>query len=232
MAGLATRSKAPSARASTARAPWAGEKAETTTTGTARARPSRSARSTPRPSRPGIAGRASARPAGGAAQRERLVAVGGGADDVEALAAERVGQHAAHEPGVVGDDDARRSPRWRVRASGSGRGGSSSAGGGEAALGVEQDDQAVVDLRDRLDRVGVGGRDALELVVVTVRTSSTSSTMTPTWPAPVSTMTILPGSVAARRAEARGEVEDRDDLAAQADDAADPGTSEATERGS
>ena len=37
-------------------------------------------------------------------------------------------------------------------------------------------------------------------------------------------MTILPGSVSvAGEADAGGEVEDRDDLAAQADDAADPG---------
>jgi hypothetical protein len=54
-AGLATRSNAPSASASTARAPCAGENAETTTTGTGSARPSRSARSTPMPSSPGIA---------------------------------------------------------------------------------------------------------------------------------------------------------------------------------
>ena len=54
-AGLGTRSKAPSASASTARAPWAGEKALTTMTGTSGAPFSFSARSTPRPSRPGIA---------------------------------------------------------------------------------------------------------------------------------------------------------------------------------
>ena len=35
-----------------------------------------------------------------------------------------------------------------------------------------------------------------------VRTSSTSSTMTPTWPVPVSRMTILPGSLSVRRARA------------------------------
>ena len=52
--GLATSSNAPSASASTARAPWAGEKAETTMTGTG-GLPRRSARSTPRPSRPGMA---------------------------------------------------------------------------------------------------------------------------------------------------------------------------------
>ena len=54
IAGLATRSIAPSASASTARAPCAGEKADTTTTGTGSALPARSARSTPRPSRPGM----------------------------------------------------------------------------------------------------------------------------------------------------------------------------------
>jgi hypothetical protein len=36
---------------------------------------------------------------------ERLVSVRRLADDVEALAAERVAEHAAHEPRVVGDDD-------------------------------------------------------------------------------------------------------------------------------
>ena len=35
---------------------------------------------------------------------------------------------------------------------------------GEQALGVEQDDEAVADLGDRLDRLRVGGRDGLELV--------------------------------------------------------------------
>ena len=41
-----------------------------------------------------------------AAAIERLVAVGGGADDLEALARQRVGEHPAHEARVVGDDDA------------------------------------------------------------------------------------------------------------------------------
>jgi hypothetical protein len=40
------------------------------------------------------------RPAG----LEGLVAVGGGGDDIEPLAPERVGQQAAHEPRIVGDD--------------------------------------------------------------------------------------------------------------------------------
>ena len=40
-----------------------------------------------------------------AAGGQRLVAVAGGGDDVEALTAESVRQHPAHEPGVVGDDD-------------------------------------------------------------------------------------------------------------------------------
>ena len=43
-----------------------------------------------------------------AARGERLVAVTRGGDDVEALATEGVGEHPAHEPGVVGDDDALR----------------------------------------------------------------------------------------------------------------------------
>ena len=109
IAGLATRSNAPSASASTARAPWAGEKAETTTTGTGSALPARSARSTPRPSRPGMcrssviaSGRCSI--AGG----QRLIAVGRRGDDVEALTPEGVGEDAAHQARVVGDDDALR----------------------------------------------------------------------------------------------------------------------------
>ena len=109
IAGLATRSNAPSASASTARAPWAGEKAETTTTGTGSALPARSARSTPMPSRPGMCEveRQRVGPvlvAGG----QRLVAVGRGGDHVEALAREGVGEDAAHQARVVGDDDALR----------------------------------------------------------------------------------------------------------------------------
>jgi len=41
-----------------------------------------------------------------AAGGQRLVAVAGGGHDVEALAAQGVGEHPAHEPRVVGDDDA------------------------------------------------------------------------------------------------------------------------------
>ena len=41
-----------------------------------------------------------------AAQHERLVAVGGGADDGEALPRERVGEQPPHQARVVGDDDA------------------------------------------------------------------------------------------------------------------------------
>ena len=37
---------------------------------------------------------------------ERLVAVGGLADDVEARVAQGVREHPAHQAGVVGDDDA------------------------------------------------------------------------------------------------------------------------------
>ena len=107
IAGLATRSSAPSASASTARAPCAGEKADTTTTGTGSALPARSARSTPRPSRPGhvqVQGQrvGAVLVAGG----ERLVTVGRRRDHVEALASQGIGEDPAHEPRVVGDDDA------------------------------------------------------------------------------------------------------------------------------
>src|SRR3954468_7472249 len=38
------------------------------------------------------------------------------------------------------------------------------AGAGEQALGVEEHDQPVLDLGDRVDRVAAGGRHVLELV--------------------------------------------------------------------
>src|SRR3954469_17299863 len=38
------------------------------------------------------------------------------------------------------------------------------AGAGEEPLRVQQDDETVVDLGDRLDGLGVGGRDGLELL--------------------------------------------------------------------
>src|SRR3954452_21682995 len=38
------------------------------------------------------------------------------------------------------------------------------AGASEEAFGVEQDHEAIVDLGDRLDRLGVGRRDGLELL--------------------------------------------------------------------
>ena len=106
-AGLGTRSKAPSASASTARAPWAGEKALTTMTGTSGAPLSFRARSTPMPSRPGMA-RSSVIASGRvrAALRERLVAVAGGAHHLEAGSTQRAAEDGAHERGVVGDDDA------------------------------------------------------------------------------------------------------------------------------
>ena len=43
-----------------------------------------------------------------ATERERLVAVGGLADDGQAGGLERLTQQAAHEARVVGDDDPRR----------------------------------------------------------------------------------------------------------------------------
>ncbi len=104
--GLATSSTAPSASASTARAPCAGEKAETTTTGIGRADAAQ------------LAQHADAVQAGhreverehvGAvlgAQRERLVAVAAHTDDLRAALGERVRDQPAHERRVVGDDDA------------------------------------------------------------------------------------------------------------------------------
>ena len=106
-AGLGTRSKAPSASASTARAPWAGEKALTTMTGTSGAPFSLQGAQHAEAveaghgevERHGVGAR-------GAALRERLVAVAGGAHHLEAGSAERAAEDGAHERRVVGDDDA------------------------------------------------------------------------------------------------------------------------------
>ena len=94
----------------------------------------------------------------GAALRERLVAVAGGAHHLEAGSTERAAEDGAHERRVVGDDDA-------------GGGGHRWLGGDLGAEAeepgwAEQHDQAVVELDDGVDRGLVGGREALELVGV------------------------------------------------------------------
>ncbi len=64
-----------------------------------------------------------------------------------------------------------------------------------------------------------------------MRTSSTSSTITPTWPVPLETMTILPGSLGARPIRAArskiGMILPRRPITPRIQ-----GTSDATERGS
>src|SRR4051794_27666571 len=152
----------------------------------------------------------------GAALRERLVAVAGRADHVEAGSAERAAEHGAHERRVVGDDDAGGGGhRWL-----SGDLGAEAEEPGWA----EQHDQAVVELDDGVDRGLVGGREALELVGVDgddlldvvdddageLRRGLDDDDL------------LLRDVVAAAAAQARREVVDGDDLAAQADDAADP----------
>ena len=107
------------------------------------------------------------------------------------------------------------------------------AGAGEEAVGVEQDHEAVARSwrSPRSTRAPAAGtasswsmRDRQDLLDVVDDDAGL--------PVPVSTMTILPGSAPSVASRAGGEVADRDDLAAQPDDAADPGASEATERGS
>ena len=104
--------------------------------GPASALPARSARSTPSPSRPGMC-RSSVSASGPVlvAGGERLVAVGRGGDHVEALAPERVGEDAAHQARVVGDDDALRAGRDGWPPGSSGLGGGELVGAGAARTG-------------------------------------------------------------------------------------------------
>src|SRR3954447_21863095 len=95
--------------------------------------------------------------------------------------------------------------------------------GCEQALGVEQDHEAVADLRDRLDRLQVGRRHGLELLggdgedLFDVADDDAGLAR-----AGLDDDDLAEFGVVSSDADARGEVVDRDDLAAQADDAADP----------
>ena len=205
MAGLATRSKAPSARASTARAPWAGEKADTTTVGTLVARPSRSARSTPMPSRPGIArssviasGRWSRHAASASSPSAAVATTSKPCRPSASESIRRIRRESSAtttrclEPASTScpwfsvaraTPPARRAPRRPLRRTGPRRSGARRGGRRSWRW-------------PRSTRGWPWGRPRAASAS-TVSTSSTWSTMTPTCEAPVSTITILPGSVSA-----------------------------------
>src|SRR3954447_15520327 len=225
IAGLGTRSKAPSASASTARAPWAGEKADTTTTGTDVPRPARSALSTPRPSRPGMcrssviaSGRCSLQAASASSPS---AAVATTSNPWRTRASERMRRIRRESSATT----TRCAVLRRLATGGAGlRGGEVvGAGAGEQTLRVEQDHQAVADLGDRLDRAGVGGRDGLELVgghgqdLLDVADDHAGLAG-----AGLDDDDLAELGAGDIDADAGGQVVDRDDLAAQADDAANP----------
>src|SRR3954449_1211999 len=102
--------------------------------------------------------------------------------------------------------------------------GGGEVGAGEDALGVEQDDEAVVDLRDGLDRRAAGGRHGVELGlldgedlldVVDDDAGHVGGGLDD------DDLAALGGPLG-DEAETRREVVDGDDLAAKADHAADP----------
>ena len=93
----------------------------------------------------------------------------------------------------------------------------------EKALGVEEDHEPVADLGDRVDRVRAGGRDRLELVGA--RGQDLLDLVdhdADLAGARLDDHDLAGLRVAGSELEPCGQVEDRDDLAAQADDAADP----------
>src|SRR3954463_529410 len=105
----------------------------------------------------------------------------------------------------------------------SGRGELVDAGGRKQTTRVEQDHEAVADLRDRFDRLQVGRRDGLELLggdgqdLLDVADDDAGLAG-----ARLDDDDLAELGVRDVDADARREVVDRDDLAAQADDAANP----------
>src|SRR4051794_33535263 len=216
--GLATRSNAPSESASTARAPCAVENADTTMTGIDGAPGRLSSRRTPIPSMPGMC--RSSVIASGRRRRQSSSA------SSPSLACPTTSKPASERACVSTRRMRPESSATTTRGAGatviaSGRG---RLGAGEDALGVEQDDQAVVDLGDGLDRGAGRGGHGLELRVLDredlldvvdddaghVGGGLDDHDLGP------------PGALRGLEAEAGREVVDRDDLAAQADHAADP----------
>ena len=184
-AGLATRSTAPSASASTARRRGRGRTRRRRRPARGSALPSRSARSTPIPSRPGMC-RSSVITSGRCARHsvERLVAVGGRADHVEprrpsaSVSRRRMSRESSatttrRAPVLVGAGVMHGPPTAAAARS-------STRCGGEQALGVEQDHEAVARSSRSprsCPRWRSGRRSSWS--ASTVRTSSTSSTITP-----------------------------------------------------
>src|ERR1700754_2821015 len=225
IAGLATRSNAPSARASTTRAPWAGENAETTTTGTGSALPARSARRTPRPSRPGMwrssvsaSGRCASHAARASSPAAAVATTSKPCRPSASARMRRIRRESSATTtrcalvGVLATEPV------LLR-----RGELVGADAREQTLGVEEDDEAVADLGDRLDRLHVGRRDGLELLggdgedLLDVAHDDAGLAG-----ARLDDHDLAELGARDVDADPRSEVVDRDDLAAQADDAADP----------
>src|SRR3954470_6793947 len=218
-AGLATRSNAPSESASTARAPWAGENADTTMTGIDGAPGRLSSRRTPIPSMPGM-------------WRSSVIVSGRSRRHSSSASSPSFACPTTSKPASVRACVSTRRMRPESSATttrvaggavviGSGSG---QLGAGEDALGVEQDDQAVVDLGDGLDRRAAGGGDRVELGVLDgedlldVVDDDAGHVGGGLDDHDLAAL----GGVAGLDAETGSQVVDRDDLAAQADDAADP----------
>src|SRR3954453_11991856 len=216
--GLATRSNAPSESASTARAPWAGENADTTMTGIDGAPGRLSSRRTPIPSMPGM-------------WRSSVIVSGRSRRHSSSASSPSFACPTTSKPASVRACVSTRRMRPESSATttrvagafviGSGSG---QLGAGEDALGVEQDDQAVVDLGDGLDRRAAGGGDRIELGVLDgedlldVVDDDAGHVGGGLDDHDLAAL----GGVAGLDAETGSQVVDRDDLAAQADDAADP----------
>src|SRR6185312_282635 len=95
---------------------------------------------------------------------------------------------------------------------------------GEQAVGVQQDRQALVELGDAVDVVGVGASDRLDLVGGDRQHLLDAVDHHAGGAAPgLDDGDLGAVGVLVAEAEAHGQVADRDDPAAQVDDAADPG---------
>src|SRR3954470_5680373 len=216
--GLATRSNAPSESASTARAPWAGENADTTMTGIDGAPGRLSSRSTPIPSMPGMA-RSSVMVSGRSRRHSSSASSPSFACPTTSKPASVRACVSTRRMRPESSATTTRVAEAFVIGSGSGQ-----LGAGEDALGVEQDDQAVVDLGDGLDRRAAGGGDRIELGVLDgedlldVVDDDAGHVGGGLDDHDLAAL----GGVAGLDAETGSQVVDRDDLAAQADDAADP----------
>src|SRR4051812_18227327 len=217
--GLATRSNAPSDSASTARAPWAGENADTTITGMDGAPGRLSSRRTPIPSMPGM-WRSSVMVSG---RRRRHSSRASS----PSLACPTTSKPASVSAWVSTRRMRPESSATTTRVAGGAAvigSGSGRLGAGEDAFGVEQDDEAVVDLGDGLDRRAASGRDGVELGVLDrehllhVVDDDAGHVGGGLDDHDLAAL----GGLGGLEAEASGQVVDRHDLPAEADDAAGP----------